>query len=137
VSGVGQSPPPRRSSRPKPSGSRGATGKDGSVLLVLAIYAAVFWLPTTWGIVAIAAGLVVEVGEAAFWVWVSKRRRPAIGVEALVGATGTVVEDCRPRGRVRVAGETWRAVCAEGASAGAEVVVEHVEGDLTLLVTPK
>jgi membrane protein implicated in regulation of membrane protease activity len=107
------------------------------VLLVLAIYAAVFWLPTTWGIVAIAAGLLVEVGEAAFWVWVSKRRRPAIGVEALVGATGTVVEDCRPRGRVRVAGEIWRAVCAEGASAGAEVVVERVEGDLTLFVTPK
>jgi membrane protein implicated in regulation of membrane protease activity len=54
-----------------------------------------------------------------------------------VGATGTVVEDCRPRGRVRVAGEIWRAVSAEGASAGAEVVVERVEGDLTLLVSPK
>jgi membrane protein implicated in regulation of membrane protease activity len=107
------------------------------VLLVLAIYAAVFWLPTAWGIAAIAAGLVVEVGEAAFWVWMSKRRRPAIGVEALPGAVGIVVEDCRPRGRVRVAGEVWRAVCAEGAGAGEEVVVERVEGDLTLLVTPK
>jgi membrane protein implicated in regulation of membrane protease activity len=107
------------------------------MLLVLAIYAAVFWLPTTWGIVAIAAGLVIEVGEAAFWVWVSKRRRPAIGVEALPGAVGTVLEDCRPRGRVRVAGEVWRAVCPEGASAGEEVVVERVEGDLTLLVSPK
>jgi membrane protein implicated in regulation of membrane protease activity len=107
------------------------------VLLVLAIYAAVFLLPTAWGIVAIAAGLVIEVGEAGFWVWVSKRRRPAIGVEALPGAVGTVVEDCRPHGRVRVAGELWRAVCPEGASAGEEVVVERVEGDLTLLVTPK
>jgi membrane protein implicated in regulation of membrane protease activity len=107
------------------------------VLLVLAIYAAVFWLPTTWGIVAIAAGLVVEVGEAGFWVWVSKRRRPAIGVEALAGSVGTVLEDCRPRGRVRVAGEVWRAVCPEGASAGEEVVVERVESDLTLLVSPK
>jgi membrane protein implicated in regulation of membrane protease activity len=107
------------------------------VLLVLAIYAAIFLLPTPWGIVAIAVGLVIEVGEAAFWVWVSKRRRPAIGVEALVGATGTVVEDCHPRGRVRVAGEVWRAVCPAGADAGAEVLVESVEGDLTLLVTPK
>jgi membrane protein implicated in regulation of membrane protease activity len=107
------------------------------VLLVIAIYAAIFLLPTPWGIVAIAVGLFIEVGEAAFWVWVSKRRRPAIGVEALVGATGTVVEDCRPRGRVRVAGEVWRAVCPAGADAGDEVVVESVEGDLTLLVTPK
>jgi membrane protein implicated in regulation of membrane protease activity len=107
------------------------------VLLVLAIYAAIFLLPTAWGIAAIAAGLVIEVGEAAFWVRVSKRRRPAIGVEALVGATGTVVEDCRPRGRVRVAGEVWRAVCPAGADTGAEVVVERVEGDLTLLVSPK
>jgi membrane-bound ClpP family serine protease len=97
----------------------------------------VFWLPTGWGIAAIAAGLVVEVGEAAFWVWLSKRRRPAIGVEALASATGVVVSDCRPRGRVRVAGELWRAVCAEGADAGDEIVVERVESDLTLLVTRK
>ncbi|HYZ19458.1 MAG TPA: NfeD family protein [Gaiellaceae bacterium] len=86
---------------------------------------------------AIAVGLVVEVGEAAFWVWISKRRRPAIGAEALPGATGVAVTDCRPRGQVRVAGELWRAVCAEGVSAGEDVVVEHVDGDLTLLVTRK
>jgi membrane-bound serine protease (ClpP class) len=107
------------------------------MLLVIAIYAAIFWLPTAWGIVAIAVGLFVEVGEAAFWVWVSKRRRPAIGAEALPGARGVAVTDCRPRGQVRVAGELWRAVCPDGASAGDEVVVEHVDGDLTLLVTRK
>ena len=86
---------------------------------------------------AIAAGLTVEIGEAAFWVWLSKKRKPAIGAEALAGAEGIAVSDCRPSGRVRVAGEVWRATCPEGADAGDEVVVERVEGDLTLLVSPK
>jgi membrane protein implicated in regulation of membrane protease activity len=48
-----------------------------------------------------------------------------------------VVADCRPTGRVRVHGEVWRATCPEGASAGDQVVVERVEGDLTLLVSRK
>jgi membrane protein implicated in regulation of membrane protease activity len=48
-----------------------------------------------------------------------------------------VVADCRPTGRVRVHGEVWRATCPEGASAGDQVVVERVEGDLTLLVRRK
>jgi membrane protein implicated in regulation of membrane protease activity len=87
--------------------------------------------------VAIAVGLTIELGEAAFWIWLSKKRKPAIGVEALAGAKGIVVADCRPTGRVRVAGEVWRATCPEGASAGDEVVVERVEGDLTLLLSRK
>jgi membrane protein implicated in regulation of membrane protease activity len=87
--------------------------------------------------VAIAAGLTVEIGEAAFWVWLSKKRKPAIGAEALAGAEGIAVTACRPSGRVRVAGEVWRATCSEGADAGDEVVVERVEGDLTLLVSRK
>jgi membrane-bound serine protease (ClpP class) len=94
-------------------------------------------LPTGWGIAAVGGALVVEVGEAAFWVWLSKRRKPAIGAEALAGAVGVAVTDCRPHGRVRVAGELWRATCPEGVSAGEEVVVEHVEGDLSLLVNRK
>jgi membrane protein implicated in regulation of membrane protease activity len=47
------------------------------------------------------------------------------------------LSDLRPDGRVRVHGEVWRAVCPEGASAGDEIVVQRVESDLTLLVTPK
>ena len=79
----------------------------------------------------------IEVGEAGFWVWLSKRRKPAIGAEALAGAEGVVVDECRPHGRVRVHGEVWRATCSEGAAPGDEVVVEHIEGDLTLLVSRK
>ena len=84
-----------------------------------------------------SAALVVEIGEAAFWVWLSKRRKPAIGAEALAGADGVAVTDCRPQGRVRVAGEIWRALCPEGAAAGDDIVVQRVEGDLTLLVSRK
>ena len=81
--------------------------------------------------------MTIELGEAAFWIWLSKRRKPAIGVEALAGTEGIVVTECRPSGRVRVAGEVWRATCPEGAAVGDEIFVERVEGDLTLLVSRK
>jgi membrane-bound serine protease (ClpP class) len=93
-------------------------------------------LPTPWGIAAILAGMTIEVGEAAFWIRLSRRLRPAVGVEALVGAEGVAASDCRPDGSVRVRGELWGAVCAEGVSEGEPVVVEGVSG-LTLRVRPK
>jgi membrane-bound serine protease (ClpP class) len=80
--------------------------------------------------------MAIELGEAGFWVRVSQRRRPAIGAEALIGSQGVATSDCRPRGRVRVRGEVWQAVCPEGADAGDAVVVENVSG-LTLEVRPK
>jgi membrane-bound ClpP family serine protease len=96
----------------------------------------VFVLPTGWGIAAIVVGMAIELGEAGFWIRLSQRRRPEIGAEALVGAPGVAVSECRPRGLVRVRGERWQAVCDDGADAGDEVVVESVTG-LTLLVRPK
>ena len=95
-----------------------------------------FVLPTGGGIAAIVVGMAIELGEAGFWIRFSQRRRPAIGAEALVGAEGVAVSDCRPRGRVRVRGEVWQAVCADGAGAGEPVVVEGVSG-LTLQVRRK
>ena len=62
--------------------------------------------------------------------------RPRVGVEALVGAEGVALSDCRPSGRVRVRGESWSALCREGVDAGQEVVVLAV-ADLTLEVRPK
>ena len=93
-------------------------------------------LPTGWGVAAIVAGMTIEVGEAAFWIRLSRRRRPSVGAEALVGAEGVAASDCRPGGQVRVRGELWGAVCPEGVSAGEPVVVESVSG-LTLRVRPK
>jgi membrane protein implicated in regulation of membrane protease activity len=104
------------------------------MLLLLAILAAIFWLPTTWGYVAVAVAAVYEVAEFAFLIWYSKRRRATTGAEALPGSVGIVVMPCRPLGQIRVAGELWRARCEEGADPGENVVVEALGPDLTLLV---
>ena len=80
--------------------------------------------------------MAIEIGEAAFWIWLSRRRRPTTGAEALIGAEGVAASDCRPDGSVRVRGELWGAVCPDGVSEGEPVVVESVSG-LTLRVRPK
>jgi membrane-bound serine protease (ClpP class) len=103
------------------------------VLLVVAIVAAVFWLPTTWGIVAVIGAAVFELAEIALYVWYSKRRHPTTGAEGLIGTVGVAVTACDPEGQIRVEGELWNAFCAEGARPGERVVVERVEG-LTLIV---
>jgi membrane protein implicated in regulation of membrane protease activity len=103
--------------------------------LIAAIFLAVLVLPSPWGALTVAGGLVVEVAEAAFWVRISQRHRAQVGAEALVGAIATVVAPCRPEGSVRVHGELWRARCDEGADAGARVRVREVEG-LVLVVEP-
>ncbi len=97
---------------------------------------AAYWLPTGWGIALILSALAVEAGEATFWIRLTRRLRPASGVEALMGAEGIAASDCRPEGSVRVRGELWGAVCPEGVSAGEPVVVESISG-LTLRVRPK
>jgi membrane-bound serine protease (ClpP class) len=103
------------------------------VLLVVAVLLAVFVLPWRWGLVAIVVALALEVVESLFWIWLSKRRRPQVGVETLVGASAHVVSDCKPVGTVRVAGELWRARSEAGAEAGDAVRVLGIDG-LTLLV---
>ena len=104
------------------------------MLLLLALLAAIFWLPAPWGYVAVFAAALVEIGELGVFVWYSRRRRATTGVEALPGSTGTVVEACRPVGRIRLAGELWRARCDEGADPGDHVIVESLGSDLTLIV---
>ena len=95
-----------------------------------------FVLPRGLGILAILVGITIEVSEAVFWTRVSRRLRPRVGAEALVGAEGVALSDCRPTGRVRVQGESWRAVCSDGVDTGGAVVVLAVSG-LTLEVRPK
>ena len=101
--------------------------------LVGAILLAVFVVPAPWGVVAVASGLLIEVGEAWLWWRLSRRSRPVVGVQSLVGARARVVTPCRPTGQARVAGEVWRATCPEGADPGDVVRVVAVEG-LTLVV---
>jgi membrane protein implicated in regulation of membrane protease activity len=104
------------------------------VALLGAILLAIFVLPPAWRLPVVLAGGAVEVGESFFWIWLSKRRRPSVGVETLLGARATVVTACRPLGQVRVQGELWQALCDEGADPGDEVRVESVDG-LTLRVS--
>jgi membrane protein implicated in regulation of membrane protease activity len=104
------------------------------LLLVLALLAAVFWLPPPWSYIAVIAAAVVETAEVGLFVWYSKRGRATTGAEALPGAIGTVVKACRPVGQIRLAGELWRARCEEGADPGEAVVVESLGPDLTLFV---
>ena len=107
------------------------------MLLVLAVIAAVLWLPTAWGIAVVASAAVIEVAEVGFWYWLSHRRKAQTGAEALPGARGVVVVACRPEGQVRVLGELWRARCEEGADPGDEVVVERLDPELLLVVSKR
>jgi membrane protein implicated in regulation of membrane protease activity len=104
------------------------------MLLVLALLAAIFWLPSPWGYIAVAAAAVYEVAEFGVLIWYSRRRRATTGAEALPGTVGTVVTPCRPLGQIRVEGELWRARCEEGADPGETVVVDSLGPDLTLIV---
>jgi membrane protein implicated in regulation of membrane protease activity len=100
---------------------------------VVGILLALFVLPSPWGVVAIATGAAIELGEAWFWIRFTRRRRSVSGAEGLMGRRAQVVEACRPEGRVRVHGELWNAYCATGADVGEHVRVVRVE-DLTLIV---
>jgi membrane protein implicated in regulation of membrane protease activity len=110
------------------SASRIARHPTSVVALLVGILLAVFVVDGAWEWVVVGTGAAIELGETALLFWWSKRRRSVVGAEALVGRTATVAADCRPEGQVRVAGELWRARCAEGASAGEEVVVAAVDG---------
>ena len=103
--------------------------------LLVALFLAIFILPSPWGLVAIAVSAVWEVGEAYFMIRWTQRRRAQHGAEALIGKTARVIVACAPRGQVAVAGERWQAVSDSAAAAGDEVVIRGVEG-LTLLVSP-
>jgi membrane protein implicated in regulation of membrane protease activity len=59
------------------------------------------------------------------------------GVEELIGMTGKVAEELRPRGYVRVRGELWRAETAPGTSSipkGSSVKIQSAHG-MTLVVS--
>jgi membrane protein implicated in regulation of membrane protease activity len=107
------------------------------LLLLLAVIAAILWVPSPWGALLVVGAAVVEAVEIWFWLWYTRRRRPTVGVEALVGQSAVVTSALDPVGQVRVAGELWRARSEPSARAGERVVIRSVEPDLTLLVAPE
>jgi membrane-bound serine protease (ClpP class) len=102
---------------------------------VVALFLAVFVLSPPWTYVAVVVGAAVELGESWFWWRLSRRGRPKVGVETLVGRRALVTTPCTPYGQVRVAGELWQARCDAGAAEGAAVEVAAVDG-LLLVVQP-
>jgi membrane-bound serine protease (ClpP class) len=106
------------------------------VLLVLAVLAAILLVPAPWNVVLVVGAAVVEGLEVWFFRWWTRRRRPVVGAEALLGETAIVSSALDPTGQVRVAGELWQARSAQRASAGERVVIRAVEPDLTLMVEP-
>jgi membrane protein implicated in regulation of membrane protease activity len=106
------------------------------VLVIIAILAAIFLLPSPWGIIAIVAAFCVDVAEVGFGLWYAKRRKPQTGREALVGAIAQVTVRCDPLGQVRAKGELWQARSEARAEAGDDVRVEAIGPDLVLTVRP-
>jgi membrane-bound serine protease (ClpP class) len=105
------------------------------VIVLVGVLIAVFVVPDPWTVPVVIAAIGVEVTETLVTMWWSRRAPPKVGVETLIGASGVVVQDCRPIGRVRVRGEIWRARSSEDVESGGRVRV--VDRDrLTLLVEP-
>ena len=99
------------------------------MLLLGGILLAVFVVPWPWGLFAVLAGGLLDIGESvAFLKW-SRRRKSPVGAEALEGRTAVAVTSTQ----VRVAGELWAARSDDPLRPGEEVVVRAVDG-LTLVV---
>jgi membrane-bound serine protease (ClpP class) len=106
--------------------------------LVGAVLLAVFVLPGAWEVPVVAAGAALEVADGLFWYRWSRRRRAAVGAEALIGEIVDVVERLDPDGRVKVKGELWnaRTIGAEPVEPGGRARILALEG-LTLVVRPE
>jgi membrane-bound serine protease (ClpP class) len=101
-----------------------------TVAIILALFA-----PWPWNLLAVLTGLGIETVELTWGLRLARRWRPQTGAEAMIGQAAEVVTPCHPKGQVRVQGELWEAVCAEGADVGESVRIERLSG-LTLVVAP-
>lgn len=105
------------------------------MILLTGILIAVFVVPDAWTVPTLIGFALVEAAETVFtWRW-SRRGRPKVGVETLIGAAGRATSDCDPDGRVRVRGEPWQARAAAPVRSG-EAVRVIGRDRLTLLVEP-
>ena len=100
------------------------------MLLLGAILLAIFVLPSPWGIIAVAAGGLLDVTESVVLLRWSRRRRAVTGAEALIGQRAVVSTTMQ----VRVAGELWQVQSEQELVPGDEVEVTGLEG-LTLRVS--
>jgi len=105
------------------------------MLLILTLILALVFLPWPWNAAAVVIAVVWEVSGAVLSIRYSRRDRAWVGVETLVGKTGSVITPLTPEGQVKVDGEIWQARSRHGASVGETVLVTAVDR-LTLDVEP-
>ena len=98
------------------------------MLFLIALFLAIFVLPSPWGLAAVVVGGVLDIAETTLFIWWSKRRQATVGVESLVGKRGIAVGALWPHGQVRVNGELWNARCEGGCDPGSAVVVREIDG---------
>ena len=103
--------------------------------LLVAIFVGLVFLDGTERWIVIAVGALVEVVELTVMLRYSRRRRPAVGSQTMVGRAAVAATDCAPHGQVRIDGEIWSASCPGGCVAGDPVTVTAVDG-LILTVAP-
>lgn len=103
---------------------------DVAVLALIVLGLWYFHVEITWVLV-----LIIAVGMAAFIFIVHRAivpsllRKKALGAEQMVGLEGRVTEALKPRGLIRIKGETWNAISVEGNIwIGEDVVVMRVTG---------
>jgi membrane protein implicated in regulation of membrane protease activity len=99
-----------------------------------AVMLALFVMPAPWGFVLVVSAIAWEILEKTFWFYRTKRIPVAVGPEAMIGQSVSVIAACRPHGKVRLSNERWNASCGEGANVGDTVIVQAVER-LTLIVS--
>ena len=101
---------------------------------IIGIIVAFLFFDGVWTAVVLGAFLLFDVFE--IMVWVRWRKKKAItGPEGIIGQKGRAVSDLNPEGRVRVKGQTWRAVAESPVENHKDVIVTATEG-LQLTVRP-
>jgi membrane-bound serine protease (ClpP class) len=105
------------------------------VFFVITLVLALLFLPWPWSLAAIAGAALWELCLAFFGIRWTRRGRPTVGVETLVGTQAVALSPLAPEGQVRIEGEIWKARARNGEpiGAGEPVRVAAVNG-LTLEV---
>jgi membrane-bound serine protease (ClpP class) len=105
------------------------------MVLIITLVLSLIFVPWPWNVFVISVALVYELATMIFGIGYSRRRRPQVGVQTMVGAEAQAITALEPSGQVKVDGEIWEARAPEGARAGETVRIKRVDG-LTLEVEP-
>lgn len=101
---------------------------------IIGILVAFLFFDGVWTAVVLAAFLLFDVFEIMVWLrW--RKKRSITGEEGIIGEKGRAVSDLNPEGRVRVKGQTWRAVAEAPVEEGGDIIVTATKG-LQLTVRP-